>query len=226
MQRYANDTQIERKGKIGKYLTIGGLAVMAIGLYLSIQQPEQVQLVLGFALVGILTSQVGTTLFTRWGRSPRMDELIDGGLKGLDSNYSIVHYELGANHTLITPTGVYALVPSPDKGKISFDDGKWYQTLRRAGRDRKKQLRRIAPELSTELKALQTAVSKALPEVETPEVGAIVLFLHQDADVDAANAPAPAIHVKKLKTFLRKLPKLQPLGKDQLEQVLAAINVV
>ncbi len=61
----------------------------------------------------------------RWGRSPRPDELIDKGLKGLGREYTIYHYVTAASHLLVGPAGVWTLMPYYQSGKIVYEKKRW-----------------------------------------------------------------------------------------------------
>src|SRR4030067_3439954 len=101
MQKYANDRAIGRKAKLSKILTYGGFAVVVLILILSFQQEMRTNTLLIVTLIGMLLSQYGIFLGNRWGKRPRIDEVFDQALKGLDSQYAIFHYELGPTHRLI-----------------------------------------------------------------------------------------------------------------------------
>jgi 5-bromo-4-chloroindolyl phosphate hydrolysis protein len=111
MQIYANDRTLNFKAKLGKILAFGGVGIVIFIFILSFQEGILTNILLVVAVIGMLVFQYGYFLNNRWGKHPRIDEVFDQALKGFDSRYSIFHYELGTNHVLIGPGGIFALVP-------------------------------------------------------------------------------------------------------------------
>jgi len=76
-----------------------------------------------------LIFQFGNYYLSRWGKSPRPDELITAALKGLDDRYSLYHYVTPLFHLLVGPTGVYALLPYNQAGRLYYDEqrNRWRQ---------------------------------------------------------------------------------------------------
>ena len=216
MRQYIDLAKVKRNARLARILSFGGLAFMGLGLLISFRPPYRIDLVLGLFLAGILASQVGLPMRNRWDRRPRIDEVLDGALKGLDQRFAIFHYSLGARHVLICPGGVFAVIPRLENGLIQYSDGYWTRTtnksglLRRAGTRR---VRGIEREIAVE-------VDRASSHLELPfEVRPFIVFLHAGAEMDVRESPELATHLKKLKTALRKLPKAQTLSKPQIEQL-------
>ena len=138
MQRYANDRAINFKAKLGKILTYGGFGIVLIIFILSLQEGMLTNTLLIVTLIGMILSQYGIFLDNRWGKRPRIDEVFDQALKGLDTKYSVFHYELGANHVLIGPGGIFILVPVVFDGTITFDGTRWWRTRIRRGKEQKR----------------------------------------------------------------------------------------
>ncbi len=228
MQRYADDRAIARSGRFGRILTFGGLGVMAVGLVVSVVWPKNVNLVLGAAFVGIFGSQFGMLYYNRWGRHPRTDEIIDDALKGLDGRFSLFHYKLGTNHALISPAGVYALVPRWEQGEISFHDGKWFFYQEKGGLFRRageRTLRGVAPNTGAEVDALAYAIKKRLGKPEAVPVQPILVFMHPRASVKVKGAPMLGVHVKKLKETIRQLPKGPTLTTDEVQAIAEKLGL-
>ena len=106
MKIIKNEKLIARNGKIGNWVSLAALAVLGIGMYISFTQPELFTISLVCLLVGFIMTQIGMYMGNRWGRSPRRDEKIDTGLKGLHSDFSIYHYTTPVSHVLVGPAGV------------------------------------------------------------------------------------------------------------------------
>ena len=211
MKIVSNEKLIKRNKKIGQILTMAALAILGIGLYFSFAQPEMITITFGSLLVGFLLTQVGVYYGNRWGRSPRPDELITANLEGLDNSYVLYHYTAGIPHLLTGPTGVWALVPTPVGGKISYDEnkrrfrqkgGNFY--LKLFGQD---SIGR--PELDAQyaINDLKKSFQKNAGELPLPEPQAVLVFTNPKVEVDVVDSPTPAVAVEKLKDFIRKQPK-------------------
>ena len=218
MQQYIDSAKVKRNARLARILSFGGLAVMGLGLLISFRPPYRIELVLGLFLVGILASQIGLSMRNRWDRRPRIDEILDGALKGLDQRFAIFHYSLGARHVLICPGGVFAVIPRVENGLISYSDGSWTRTtnkgglLRRAGT---RSIRGIEGEISSEVDRAGSRLN--LPFAVRP----FIVFLHAGAEMDIRESPELATHLKKFKSSLRKLPKAQTLSAQQIKQLVA-----
>lgn len=225
MIRYANERAIQRNAKLGKILTFGGLGILVLGLVLSVAYPAQVNAVLGMALVGVLASQFGMVFYNRWSRQPRMDQVLDEAVKGLDSRYAMFHYTLSTPHVLVTPSGVYAIVPRLEEGEVTWSGGGWSQA-RPARRSAKvRTLRGIEPAAQTEADAAAAALRKRLPGQTLPEVKPLLVFLNPKANLHAKGAPILAVHGKKLKEALRQLPKGGSLSEPQLKELAERLGL-
>jgi hypothetical protein len=224
MQRYANDRAIDRKAKLGKILTYGGLGVVIVIFVLSFQEVMLSNTFLIVTLIAMLISQYGILLSNRWGKHPRVDEVIDQALKGLDSKYTLFHYELGANHALIAPSGLFALVPVLADGEITFDGEKWWRTRVRRGKTKKRALKNLTSDAAIEVRAFNKALQKKLNDQELPEVKPILVFLHSDTAVNTENAPIPAVHFKKLKGAIRKFDKGQTLDQGTISELADSLG--
>lgn len=214
MKIVSNEKLIKRNKKIGQITTMAALAVLGIGMYFSFAQPEQITITFGALLVGFLLTQIGVFYGNRWGRSPRPDELISASLKGMEDKYILYHYTAGIPHLLTGPTGIWALVPTPAGGKITYDEGK--------GRFRQKggnfymklfgQDTIGRPELDAQyaLNDLKKSFQKNISRIDLPEPRAVLVFTNPKAELEAPDSLVPAVAVDKLKDFIRKQAKGSP----------------
>jgi hypothetical protein len=222
MRRFANERMIRRNSTVGTILTFGGIGLMIGAVVLALKARELFSITLMVSFAGLVLSQIGNTQRTRWGKHPRMDEILDDALKGLDERYSLFHYLLGASHALITPSGVYALSTTAVEGKILFREGKWWRE-RPARRGRPPRLQTLAePAAQTEGEAqrLERDLRRRLDREDLPTVKPILVFVHPAADLEADEAPFTSVHVKKLKHFVRSLPKAKTLTLTEVTSLI------
>ncbi len=222
MKHFLREDQIKRKGALGRFLTFGGLAVLLGGFLFSLNRPEASYLVLFVALGGTLLSQVGIAMLNQWGRSPRVDETLSGALKGLDDRYSLFHYLPGVRHLITGPSGIFILLPSAETGRISHEDGRWWADgprrglLRRGGRREIGPLREMGAGQMDRLRK-NFARAEILSDELTPQ--AVAVFLDPGANLDLRDMPPVAVHVKKLKSWLRRQEKRKSLTPEEVERL-------
>ncbi len=205
MRIVTNEKLIRRNKKIGQYLSIGSLVVLGIGLYMSFR-PEYVTASFLALIVGFMISQVGIYYGNRWGRTPRPDESINLALKGLDNRFTLYHYVTPVAHLLTGPTGVWVLLPFHQRGKITYEKGRWRQ---KGGNFYMKIFAQEGlgrPEVD-----VQSAVAdmekylKGIPNGETLlPVNAALVFTNPETVVEAPDAPVTALNAEKLKDFFRQ----------------------
>jgi hypothetical protein len=216
--RIISDTKlINRNRKIGQYSAIASLIIFAVGFYFSFQ-PDQFNLSLIALLIGVIISQVSIYFGNRWGRSPRPDEWISRGLKGLGDNYSLYHYNTPVPHLLIGPAGVWVLLPFYQGGVVQYQDGKWKQKkvnpfLRLFAQE---SLGRPDLDAKALIDDLQKKLTKALPGVEIPPIQSVLVFTNPKVTLDATESPIPGLTVEKLKDFIRRQAKEKPVSMDQI----------
>jgi hypothetical protein len=229
MQRYANETMIRRNAQMGKVMLIGGLGLLVLGVVVSVFRPNDQALVIAMAMGGMFTSQFGMAFTTRWGRRPRLDEVLDDAFKGMDGRTSLFHYCLGTHHALVAPNGVFAILPRADQGTVRYADGKWSVDqkkggfLRRAGARPIKTLERDA---QLEVDLLVDSLHKHLPDAKDVKPGVFVVFANPNVTVQAESAPLPAFHIKKVKEGVRRLERRPTLTPEQVTALAQKLRLL
>jgi hypothetical protein len=217
---------IKRNQRIGQITTIGSLVVLAGGLFLSFQKNQQLVSFSFLALlVGFILSQVGIYFGNRYGRKPRPDEQLDMGLKGMDDKYTLYHYVVPAPHLLVGPAGVWILLPFTQGGTITYQKGRWRQ---RGGNWYLKFFAQEGisrPDLDIEVNTekIQKLLSRQLPGYTLPPIQAALVFANEKAVISCDDAPAPTLPLSKLKEFLRKKAKADPLPIDVVNHITEAL---
>ncbi len=228
MNIYRNEKVIKRSSRIAQLSTLGGLAVLAGGMYISFRHPEQFAISMSALMLGFILSQVGIFYSNRFGRRPRLDELIDQALKGLDNKFAIYHYVTPVSHLLVGPTGIWILLPYYQRGTISFAKGRWQQKganwyLKIFAQEG---LGRPDLELSGETSALQNYLQKLLPEQELPEPQVALVFTNPRVKIEISEdeqPPAQTVYIKDLKEAMRKASKGKGITMDKVKQIQGAL---
>jgi hypothetical protein len=224
MKIIKNDALIKRNGRIGQWTSLGALGVLGAGMYLSFTQPNLFIYSIGALLIGFTMTQIGMYFSNRWGRSPRPDEQLDAGLKGLPGDATIYHYAAPAAHLLVGAMGLWALLPYHQRGSLSYEKNRW--RLRGGGFMQRymtifgqEGLGRPDLEAATQIQAVRSHLSQKMGEDAVPPVNAVLVFTNDGAQIDASGAPLPAVQLKKLKDFLRQKSKESPLPADVVASV-------
>ena len=222
MRIIKNEKLIARNGKIGQWLSLAALAVLGIGMYISFAKPELFTYSIICLVVGFIMTQVGMYMGSRWGKSPRPDEKLDAGLKGLHSEFNIYHYSSPVSHLLVGPSGIWILLPYHQRGKVSFEKNRWKMKgggflqnyMRIFGQDN---LGRPELDAENEVKTLQKFFAKNMDESDIPEIKPILVFTADEVELDAGDSPIAAMKMKQLKEFLRQGGKNRALSSEQIK---------
>ncbi len=229
MNIITNEKLIARNAKIGQFTSLASLLILGVGMYISFTKPEMFNISVGALLLGFILSQVGIYFGNRWGRSPRPDEAIEQGLKGMSKDYTLYHYTSPVPHLLVGPAGVWLLLPHHQNGTITYDGKKWkakeggfaQNYMRIFGQENMSR-----PDLDAGAQAdkLTRALRKHLDENEIPPIHGAIIFTSKNATVEADDAPIATMHLKQLKPNLRKFAKDAPLTKDEIARVNQALQ--
>jgi hypothetical protein len=161
---------------------------------------------------------------SRWGRSPRPDEKLDSGLKGMHSEFTLYHYATPAAHLLVGPSGVWALLPYHQRGKISFEKNRWKMSgggflqgyMRIFGQEG---IGRPDLDAENEVIAIRKFLSKNMEESAIPEIKAVLVFTSDEVELEAGDSPVPAMKLKQLKEFMRQNSKNRSLTSAQIAEI-------
>ncbi len=211
MRVIQNDKYIRSRGRIGRYIFFSGFGALIVGLLVSLG-PKNVELFpisAACLLLGLILSQTGGYYVRRFDRGELPHVRLAQSLKGFDDRYTLVNYGTPASHVLLTPDAVYVVLVKPQSGRVWFENGKWKNPTG---------FRRIftwmteegignpVREAATQVGRFQRYIAKQVPD--TPiEAQALIVFINPSAEIEAGASPVPAVHVKKLKDWLRARPK-------------------
>jgi hypothetical protein len=228
MKIIKNEQRIKRNAQIGSWLSLAAMAVLGLGMYISFTRTDLIVYSLTALIIGFTLTQVGMYMGNKYGRSPRPDEKLDTGLKGLPNDYAIYHYTTPVSHLLVGPAGVWVLQPYHQRGQVTFKKNRWRVSgggfmqgyMRIFGQEG---LGRPDIEMEAEVSTLRKYLSKQMDEAEIPEINAVMVFTNDGVEIDAEDAPVPALKPKQLKEFIRQKAKRKPISQMQLAAVKAAL---
>jgi len=228
MKIIKNEKLIKRNSTIGNWTSIGALVVLGVGMYISLKRTDLFIYALVALLIGFTLTQVGMYMGNRYGRSPRPDERLDTGLKGLPGDYSIYHYMTPVSHLLVGPAGVWLLMPYFQRGQVTFKKNRWQMSgggfiqgyMRIFGQEN---LGRPDIEVDNEVNGLRKFLTKKMDESQIPEIKPLMIFTNDDVEINAEETPIPAMKLKQVKDFIRQKAKEKPVSLVQLAAVKGAL---
>ena len=230
MKVISNEKLIKRNGKIGNISSLISIVILGIGMYFSFTDKDGSYLpyTFGALIIGFLLFQVGNYYMSKWGKSPRPDELISNALKGLDDKYTLYHYVTPVSHLLIGPAGIICLVPMNQAGTIIYDATKkrWRQKggsffLKTFGGEN---IGHPDNEIKYTLDDAARFLAKKGIDISPFKPEPILVFTNSKATLEAEEYPFPAVVAPKLKEYLRKKSKEKPFSLDTVKEIETKIS--
>lgn len=224
MKIIKNEKLIKRNAVIGQWTSVAALVVLGIGMYISFTKPDLFTYSIVSLGVGFIMTQIGMYMGSRWGRSPRPDEKIDAGLKGMHSEFTLYHYSSPVSHLLVGPSGVWVLLPYHQRGKITFEKNRW----KLSGGGFLQGYMRVfgqegigRPEIDAENAAqqLRKFLNKNMEGSNIPEIKPVLVITNDEVELEAGNSPIPAMKLKQLKEFMRQGSKNRTLSSGQIAEI-------
>lgn len=234
MRLVANETYIRRREKIGRYLSLGSIALLVAALVWSFVRPFTTPAgIVGWAVLlaaALAFSFVGGYYGERFAGPAAHYLGVRSALKGLDHHYVLFQHLLPLPHVLLGPDGLTVLVVRSQAGEITYRDGRW--THRQKGkffREMAGQERLGRPEMDVEyeVRRMQQYLAKRLPGEEVPVQG-VVLFTNPNLNLDVVNPPVPVFYGKKIRPWLRGSGQRLPLPerlRQRLEETLVGERI-
>jgi len=229
MKIIKNEQLIKRNAKIGSWTSLGALAVLGIGMYISFTQPELFVYSLIALLLGFTLTQIGMYMGNKFGRSPRPDEKLDAGLKGLQNEFTMYHYTGPVSHLLVGPAGVWVVMPYHQRGQVMFSKNRWRMSgggflqnyMRIFGQEG---LGRPDIEIDNEINSLRKYLLKHMDESEIPEINALMVFTNDNVEIEGEGSPVPALKLKQLKDFLRQKAKEMRFPAESINKLKSVLE--
>ena len=229
MKIIKNEKLIKRNAQIGSWTSLAALVVLGGGMYLSFKQPELFIYSLLALLLGFTLTQIGMYMGNKFGRSPRPDEKLDTGLKGLQNDFVMYHYTTPVSHLLVGPAGIWVVMPYHQRGQVTYQKNRWRMSgggflqgyMRIFGQEG---LGRPDMEVDNEITSLKKFLLKHMEESEIPEIHALMVFTDDNIEIEGEGSPIPALKLKQLKDFIRQRAKEKKLSPETLNKLKTALE--
>ena len=226
MKVIRNVPYIEKRSKIGRYVSLAGLAILLAGMLISLFRPQFIQISFICLLIGFVFSQVGIYYSNRFVRPDRPDEALTRALKGLDDRWYLYHYELPTPHVLLGPDACYVCSVQQQSGQISAHGNKWKQSLgwrRILAWMSQESIGNPAQAAQIEVESLERYLHKKLPDLDVP-LTPVIVFSSPTVELDVSDTPVPVVHIKQLKEWLRGSGKSKGLASSTRAELLKLLE--
>lgn len=206
MRVTANTKLIRRRSRLGMITSLGGIAILAVGMIVSLNRQEQLLWVSMAALVlGFLAAQLGSYNLRRYGRQPRPDQILEVALKGFDDRYHLYAWSLPVPYVLLGPQGVYTFVTRDQTGQIAVTGSTWrakWSLSRVLLFFAQEGLGNPTQEAEAQAARLREWIGQKLPDI-TLTVKPAIVFIDERAQLQVTEPTVPVLDVKGIKKWLR-----------------------
>ena len=210
MKQVINEKLIKRNKRIGNITSIIGIAILAAGLILNINPtPTRTLISFGALVIGFVIAQISTYFVTKFGRSPRFDEIIADNLSKLNNKYTLFVYSSPVPILLTGPSGLWIPIAVSASGEIYYDK-KWKQSggnflLKIFGQEN---LGRPELEVKTNEKQIWEFLTDHFEEDQMPPINSILVSMHPKATLgDVEEAPTPIVDADALRRTIRRIDR-------------------
>ncbi len=231
MKAYTNTDLIESRAKWAKRLApltmlflIGGL----ITNFLSINQPQYFRPTLILLAIGFTLSIFSSGMVNTWVREPRADQTLAATLKKFGNDFVLFSYTCAVPYVLLTPSRLYVIVAKRHAGEITVKGDRirrkftWMRLIRLFSDE---SMGAPVHEAQGKANKLLKALGKVVDEEDLPEISALVLFIHQEAELVVEEAPPiPVLQVNQIKRYLRENDKQRQISADQRKRLVRALG--
>ncbi len=214
MITYTDSKTVESKSKLARRISLGGLVIMLPGLFFglggllnpALQSGDYILISYVCLILGTIVATIGGRMAEQWLIEPRDDQKLEKALKGLDKRYRLINYHTPADHVLLTPTGLYAIIAKDETGIIQFDGKRWSQpsSLLRLWRDwRHGGLGQPTAEADAQIARLQKWLKPNGEGADAP-IKPLIVFTKPEAELRIADGHDYIMPLKDLKAYLQK----------------------
>ncbi len=221
-----NNDLIKRYKIISQVVLYISIGLIGLGILLTFTYRDSAQTIFVYLILipAYILMQINVVLMNKFGKSPRVDEIITNSLKGLDNKYSLYHYTTDISHLLVGPTGIWIIKPYHQAGTITFNEIKKKYKQKGGGNVLTRfftqdSLGDLQYDTKIALRSLEKYFNKnGIDKYPSPNV--VNVFYNKDAIIQAKNAPERTIKEGKLKDVIRQTAKKPILSDTNLEKIL------
>ncbi len=206
MRLTTNTKLIRRRSKLGMTASLGGIAILVVGMVVSLNRNQTFVWVSLVALVlGFLLAQFGSYNLRRYGRQPRPDQVLELAMKGFDERYHLYAWSLPAPYVLLGPNGLYTFITRDQTGQVAVTGSTWrtrWSVSRVLMFFAQEGLGNPTQEAQAQVARFNEWLKQKLPGVAVTAQPAIV-FIDERAQLQVTEPTIPVLEAKGLKKWLR-----------------------
>lgn len=234
MKTIINQKLIDRNKKLSMVLFFASMGVLIFGAYLAWPGKADVSRTLYSwiaLMIGFVLTRVSIYFTSRFGQTPRYDELIGQTIDKLRSEYTYFVYSTPVPMLLLGPCRLWLPILVTSSGTINFVDGKWKHTgvgfiKRFMGQEAIADPQRDAEEAIMQLQ--KQFGLQGIPLEEQPKIQPVVVIILKNTSIgEVKDAPYPVVLINDFKRFIRKMDREQcesPLTPEQTEKITIALT--
>ncbi|RMG81016.1 MAG: NERD domain-containing protein [Chloroflexi bacterium] len=223
MRIETNKKLVKRNSQLSNYLFFATMAVLIGGflitngwLFNDTLGALSILLAPLLLVLGLVMTVVSVRMTNLWARTPRPEDALEEGLKGLSNNSVLYnYYHFPSRHVLICPQGVFAIVTPWQAGRHTVEGSRWKAHYSLPGRimatlrfDAIGNPMDKATKQAEHVKKLLTQIG-----VEDVEVQPLVVMVDEKAEIEQNEPAVPVLFAFKkkpnLRDYLRDLKRQQ-----------------
>ena len=218
MRAIVNEPLIEKRSTWGRRIMSLGFAILLFAVLLSFNR----QTLLGayvVMLIGLSILNAGLFVGGKWMRKPRVDELLDKALKGVNHSSRLYNYLLPVDHVILAPVGLFVLTLKSQDGQIVAQGEEWRRRLNLWGSFRalfQPWMGNPGRQARKKVAKVQSWLQTHLPDAEVP-VRPVIVFMNPKAELQLEDPAVPAAALADLKGYLRTALKEKRLPQTTLK---------
>ena len=234
MKTIINLKLIDRNKKLSMVLFFASMGVLIFGAYLAWPGKANVSRTLYSwiaLMIGFVLTRISIYFTSRFGQSPRYDEIIGQTIDKLRSDYTYFVYSTPVPMLLLGPCRLWLPILVTSSGTINFIDGKWKHAginfiKRFMGQEAPADPQRDAEEAIMQIRKQFEKQGVALEN--QPQIQPVVVIMMKNTSIgEVKDAPFPVVLITDLKRLIRKMDREQcekPLATEETEKIIAALT--
>ncbi|MGB4596222.1 MAG: hypothetical protein WBI14_10015 [Anaerolineaceae bacterium] len=232
MKLVINEKFINIRKKLAQFTTLASLGILVVGLIFAFRPNDPRSAIYSYValIVGFVLSQIGMYFTSRFGRNPRIDQVLTKSFENLRHEYTFFVYTSPLPLVLTGPCGIWLLMPLTATGLISNTNGKWKQKggnflLKTIGQEGIGNPTREAEFNCADLK--KYLATKGISDEEMPQIKPILVVLLKSTQLgDVSGSEVPVIDLSELKRYIRRVDRencATPLDEEKRDRVNNAL---
>jgi hypothetical protein len=221
MRVIINQPRVDKMASRTRRLMTVGLVMLVFSVFLSTNR-NTIVAAYGVMLVGLVVVNIGLAIGGKYVQNPRVDQILDKVLKGLETNSRLYSLVSPADQVVVSPAGLLTLTLKPQEGQITCRGDRWSRrwTFRLLfGALFRSRLGNPTRQAQKEAAALKKWLAARLPGTEVP-IQPVIVFAHPSAELHIEQPVVPVVPLSELRAFLRQHTDHRVLDQATLKTIM------